>query len=112
MKIGIVRVLDQSAVLKKLEPIHNKGIRLGLGIFAVLAETRNLNTAITALRIISNPTHPIRPFCVDTRKIDEYVCNQTTNLHNLFSYERWNTSQATNRHEKNHHNIIDHHGQK
>jgi hypothetical protein len=51
-------------VLKKLEPTHNRGIRLTLGVFAVchnenapckagvstLADMRNLNTTITAYR--------------------------------------------------------------
>jgi hypothetical protein len=67
--------------------MHNKEIRLTLGIIAVcrtenalcktgkttLSEMRNLKTAITAVRIISNPIHPIRPFCVNARKL----CNQT-----------------------------------
>jgi hypothetical protein len=51
------------AVLKKLEPTHNRGIRFALGVFAVcrtqsalceagvstLADMRNLNTTITAI---------------------------------------------------------------
>jgi hypothetical protein len=59
------------AVLKKLEPTHNRGTRLALGVFAVcrtenaisearvstLADMRNLNTAITNIRFISNLNH-------------------------------------------------------
>jgi hypothetical protein len=62
------------ALQKKLEPTYNRGIRLALGVFAVcrtenalceagvskLADMRNLNTTIIAIRFISNP---IRPFC-------------------------------------------------
>jgi hypothetical protein len=75
------------AVLKKLEPTHNRGIRLALGVLAVcrtenalckagvskLADMRNLNTAITAIRFISNPYHPIRSFFLNPIKLDEYA---------------------------------------
>jgi hypothetical protein len=71
-------------VLKKLEPTHNRGIRLALGVFAVcrtknalckagvstLADMRNLNTTI---RIINYPNHPIRPYCLNSTKLDEYA---------------------------------------
>jgi ribonuclease HI len=74
-------------VLKKLEPTHNRGIRLTLGVFAVchnenalcvtgvstLADMRNLNTTITAYRFISNPNHPIRSFCLNPTKLVEYA---------------------------------------
>jgi hypothetical protein len=34
---------------------------------------RNLNTTITAIRFISNPNHLIRPFCLNSTKLDEYA---------------------------------------
>jgi hypothetical protein len=75
------------AVLKKLEPTHNRGIRLALGVFAVchtenalckagvstLADMRNLNATITVIRFISNPNHPIRPFCLNSTCLEEYA---------------------------------------
>jgi hypothetical protein len=80
-----VYVSASKVVLKKLEPTHNRGIRLALGVFAVcraenalceagvstLADMRNLNTTITAIRFISNPNHPIRPCCLNPTKLDE-----------------------------------------
>jgi hypothetical protein len=39
---------------------------------------RILNAAITSVRIISKPIHPIRHFCVDTREIDEYAIRAQT----------------------------------
>jgi hypothetical protein len=76
-----------SAVMKKLKPTHNRGIRLALGVFAVchtenalceagasiLANIRNLNTTITAIRFISNPNHPIRPYSPNPTNLDEYT---------------------------------------
>jgi hypothetical protein len=75
------------AVLKKLEPTHNREIRLAQGVFVVcrtenalckagvstLADMRNLNTTITAITFISNPNHPIRSYCLNPPKLDEYV---------------------------------------
>jgi hypothetical protein len=74
------------SVLIKLEPTHNRGIRLALGVFAVrrtenalreagvstLADMRNLIIKITAIRFI-NPNHPIRPYCLNPIKLDEYA---------------------------------------
>jgi hypothetical protein len=73
---------ESKAVLKKLEPTHNRGIRLALGVFAVCRSMRsrginthmkmkNLYTTITASRFISN--HPIRPFRLNQTKLDEYA---------------------------------------
>jgi ribonuclease HI len=39
---------------------------------------RNLNTAITAVRIISKPIHTILPFCVGKRIIDEHAIRPQT----------------------------------
>jgi hypothetical protein len=75
------------AMLKKLEPTHNRRIRLALEMCAVcyfenalcgagvstLADMRNLNTAITAIRFISFPNHPIRPYCLYPTKLEEYA---------------------------------------
>jgi hypothetical protein len=92
-----------SSVLKKLEPTHNRGIRLALEVFAVcltenalceagvstLVGMRNLNTTITAIRVISNPNHPIRPYCLIPTKLDYDKQPQ-----NLYLYEQWNTSES------------------
>jgi hypothetical protein len=67
-----------NAVLK-FEPTHNRGIRMAQEVFAgcrtenaiceagvsTLADMKNLNTTFTAIRFISNPNHPIRPYCLD-----------------------------------------------
>jgi hypothetical protein len=42
----------------------------------VLAEIRELNNV--NIRIITNPRHSIRPFCVEPKKTDEYVYRPTT----------------------------------
>jgi hypothetical protein len=42
------------------------------GVFT-LAGMRNLYTTITAIRIINNPNHPIRPYCLNPTKLEEYV---------------------------------------
>jgi hypothetical protein len=60
------------AILKKLEPAHNRGLKLDLGLFGIcrtenilceanltnLAEVRELNNVKTTIRIITNPRHP------------------------------------------------------
>jgi hypothetical protein len=59
--------------LKTLEPIHNKGVKLALGVFTIcktknalceagfptLTEIRELNTTFVATRILMNERHPI-----------------------------------------------------
>jgi hypothetical protein len=61
-------------------------LKLALGVFAVcltenalyeaavykLADMTNLNITITAIRIITNPNHPIRPYCLDPTKLEDY----------------------------------------
>jgi hypothetical protein len=83
------------AVLKKLEPTHNREIRLALEVFAVcrtwnalceagvstLADIRNLNTTITAIRFISNPNHPIRSYWLNLTKLDEYALRPAAPKH-------------------------------
>jgi hypothetical protein len=62
------------AVLRKLYPIHHKGVRLVLGTFVVcktenvlceaglptLTEMRDENTMKTGIRILTNKNHPTR----------------------------------------------------
>jgi hypothetical protein len=40
---------------------------------STLADMRNLNNTITAIRFINNPNHPIRPYCLKPTKLDEYA---------------------------------------
>jgi hypothetical protein len=79
-------------ILRKLEPTHNIGLKLELGLFVIyrtenvlceanlptLAEMRELNNVKMTIRMITNPTHPIRPFCVDLKITDEYVHRPAT----------------------------------
>jgi hypothetical protein len=62
------------AVLKKLEPSHNRGIRLALGVFAVCrTENALCKAGVSTLADISNPNHPIRSYCLNPTKLDEYA---------------------------------------
>jgi hypothetical protein len=38
-----------------------------------LTDMRNLNTTITTIKFISNPNHPIRPYCLNLTKLKEYA---------------------------------------
>jgi hypothetical protein len=49
---------------------------------STLADMRNLNSTITAIRFISN--HPIRIFCLNPTKLAQ----------NLYLHEQWNTSES------------------
>jgi hypothetical protein len=68
--------------MKTLEPIHNKGVKLELEVFAIcktenaLAEMRELN--IVATRILMNERHPIRHFFTNHRIQDEYAMRKGT----------------------------------
>jgi hypothetical protein len=59
--------------LKTLEPMHNKGVKLALEVFAfcktenALAEMRELNTTIVATRTLMKERHPIRHFFTNRR---------------------------------------------
>jgi hypothetical protein len=88
------------AMLKKLEPTHNRGIRLAL------------NTTITAIRFISNPNHPIRPYCLNPTKLDEYALRQATPKP-LFvrAMEHLGKLQIDTRKIEAHHRTLDHHGE-
>jgi hypothetical protein len=80
------------AILKKLEPTHNRGLKLAFELFVIcrtenvlseaglptLSEMRDLNNVKTTMGIITNPRHSIRPFCVELKKTDEYAYKPTT----------------------------------
>jgi hypothetical protein len=84
--LKVHQMIATEAVLKKLEPTHNRGVRLVLGIFAVsrtenalceakittLTEMRKLNNTKATIREVTNKEHPIRLFCTNPSKIDEY----------------------------------------
>jgi hypothetical protein len=90
------------AALKKLEPTHNRGIRFALGVFAVcrtdnalceagvstFADMGNLNTTFTAIIFISNPNHPIRPFCL-------LACQTSTITDLIMNFVQSDEAQAT-----------------
>jgi hypothetical protein len=74
-------------VLKQLDAVHHKGVRLTLGTFAIcrtenllckvglakLIEIRKLNSTNSAIRIVTNADHPIRPYFMNPNKLDEYT---------------------------------------
>jgi hypothetical protein len=80
------------AVLNKLEPTCNKGIRSALRAFAVSrtenvlceagmttqTEMRKFNNTKATIRVVTNKKHPIRLFCTNTSKIDEYALRPKT----------------------------------
>jgi hypothetical protein len=80
------------AILRKLEPTHNRGVKLALVIFVIcrtenalceaniptLAEIRELNNVKTTIRMITNPIHPMRPLSIDPNITDEYAYRVTT----------------------------------
>jgi hypothetical protein len=55
------------AILRKLEPTHNRGVKLALGLFVIyrteniptLAKIREVNNVKTTMRMITKPTHPM-----------------------------------------------------
>jgi Fic family protein len=63
------------AVLRQLDAIHHKGVRLALGTFVIcrtenllceaglakLDEIRELNSTKSAIKILTNTNHPVRP---------------------------------------------------
>jgi hypothetical protein len=58
---------------------------------STLIDMRNLNTTITAIRFISNANLPIRPYCLNSIKLDELDDQQP---HNLYLYEQCNTLES------------------
>jgi hypothetical protein len=82
----------ERATKPALEPIHNKGVKLALGVFAIcrtenalceagfptLSEMRELNTTIVATRVLMNEWHPIRHLFTNCRIQDEYAKRKGT----------------------------------
>jgi hypothetical protein len=74
-------------VLRQLDAVHHKGVRLALGTFvfcrtedvmceaglAKLDEIRKLNSTQSAIRILTNTDHPITPYFTNPNKVDEYA---------------------------------------
>jgi hypothetical protein len=75
------------AVLRQLDAVHHKGVRLALDTFVIcrtknllcetglakLDEIRKLNNTKLAIRILTNTGHPIRPYFTNPNKLDEYA---------------------------------------
>jgi hypothetical protein len=75
------------AVLRQLDAVHHKGIRLALGAFAIcrtekllceaglakLDEIRKLKSTKSAIRIVTNADNPIRPYFMNPNKLDKYA---------------------------------------
>jgi hypothetical protein len=82
------------AVLRKLKPNYDRGRRLAPGAFAVsrtenvlceaemttLREMRKLSNTKAAIQVVTKKEHPIRPFCTNPSKIDEYALRPKTPL--------------------------------
>jgi hypothetical protein len=80
------------AVLRQLDAVHHKSVRLALGTFVIcrtenllceaglakLDEKRKLNSTKSAIRILTNTDHPIRPY------ISRIQINWTKNPQPLF----------------------------
>jgi hypothetical protein len=65
--------------------------------------------------MITNPTHPIWPFCVDLKITDEYVHRPSTPKPLLYvkaSADSWDVRKTRHRPEKNRKNATDDHGWK
>jgi hypothetical protein len=86
------------AVLRKLDPIHHRGVRLALGTFAVcktdnvlceaglptLTEMRDGNMMNTGIRILTNENHPTRSRMINRNIYDDYAMkpgSPKTHLH-------------------------------
>jgi hypothetical protein len=70
------------AILRQLDTVHHKGVRLALmGTFVIcrtvglakLDGIRKLNSTKSAIRILTNADHPIRPNFMNPNKLDEYA---------------------------------------
>jgi hypothetical protein len=76
---------DSNMVLRKLEPIHHRGVRLALGTFAVcktelcearlptLTEMSDENTMKTGIRILTNGNHPTRSQTINRNIYEDYA---------------------------------------
>jgi hypothetical protein len=74
-------------VLRQLDAVNHKGVRLALGTFVIcrtenflceaglakLDEVRKLNSSKLAIQILTNTDHPIRPYFTNPNKMDEYA---------------------------------------
>jgi hypothetical protein len=117
-----LRLSIQSSV-KKSQTNPQPRNKIGTGMFAVcrtedasastLADKRNRNTTITAIRFICNPNHPIRPYCLNPTNLDEYelpICSPKS----FICMSNGILRKTTDRHQKErknaHHSILDHHG--
>jgi hypothetical protein len=74
-------------VLRKLDPIHHRGVRLALGTFAVcktenvlcearlpkLTEMRDEDTMKTGIRILTNENHPTRSQKINRNIYNDYA---------------------------------------
>jgi hypothetical protein len=74
-------------VLRQLDAVHHKGVRLALGTFAIcrpenllgeaglakLDEIRKFNSTKSAIRIVTNADHLIRPYFMNTNKLNKCV---------------------------------------
>jgi hypothetical protein len=74
-------------VLRQLDAVHHKGVRLALGTFVIcrtenllceaglakLNEIAKLNSTKSAIRILTNTDHPNRPYFTNPNKQDEYA---------------------------------------
>jgi hypothetical protein len=75
------------AVLRQLDAVHHKNVRLALGTLVIcrtknllckaglakLDEIRKLNSTKSAIRILTNADHPSRPYFMNPNKLDEFV---------------------------------------
>jgi hypothetical protein len=84
-------------VLRQLDAIHHEGVTLALGTFVIcrtkkilceaglakLDEIKKLNSTKSAIQILTNTDHPIRPYFTDKNKLDEFSMPRNPQL--LFS---------------------------
>jgi hypothetical protein len=73
------------AVLRQVDAVHHKGVRLALGTFLICIshlceaglaksdEIRTSKSTKSAIRILPNIYHPIRSYFTNPNKLDEYV---------------------------------------
>jgi hypothetical protein len=75
--------------LKRLEPIHNKSLRIAIDVFCVcrtdnilcelvlesLAERRRRKTINTAIHVVANESHPVNEWIREEEAYDNYALN-------------------------------------
>jgi hypothetical protein len=67
-----------STTLQTLDPVHHKGTRLALGAFAICKTENILTHRKTAIRILTNETHPTRHYFINKTTQDEYASKPKT----------------------------------